>query len=135
MDGVAAVRSVLVADAALTALVLADNIAAGPLPLAGTLPRLMLESISAVDRNLPSPGATRHVRERVQVTIMARNYPEQKAILRAVRRAAADQVNPEVPGIDNVTIHTEPRGPDFMIEDPAIWCGTQDFITTYTEIR
>lgn len=135
MDGVAAVRSVLVADAALTALVPADNVAAGPLPLGGKLPMLMLASISAVDRNLPSPGATRHVRERVQVTIMARNYPEQKDILRAVRRAAADQVNPEVPGIEHVTIHTEPRGPDFMIEDPAIWCGTQDFITTYTETR
>lgn len=135
MDGVAAVRAALIKDAALLAMISGDNIGAGPLPLGGALPRLMLESISAVDRNLPSPGATRHVRERVQVTIMARNYPEQKAIQRAVRRAAADQLDVEVAGISNITIHTEPRGPDFMIEDPAIWCGTQDFITTYTEPR
>ncbi|WP_103728927.1 DUF3168 domain-containing protein [Novosphingobium sp. HII-3] len=135
MDGVAAVRTALIADEVLLALVPADSIGAGPLPLEGGLPRLMLESISAVDRNLPSPGATRHVRERVQVTIMASNYPEQKAIQRAVRRAAADRINVQVAGIENVTIHTEPRGPDFMIEDPSIWCGTQDFITTYTEAR
>ncbi|MBB4858262.1 hypothetical protein HNO88_001581 [Novosphingobium chloroacetimidivorans] len=135
MDGVAALKAVLTADAVLVTLVPADNIHAGPLPLNFSLPAISLATISIVDRNIPAPGATRHVRERVQATIYARNYPQQKLITRAARRAAADKINPEVPGISAVTIHTEGAGPDFMAEDASIWMGTQDFITTYTETR
>lgn len=135
MDGVAAMRSVLVADAAMTALVPVSSILAGPLPLNDALPALALQSVSKVDRNIPAPGATRHVRERVQVTVAARNYPEQKSILRAVRHAAADKLDPSVVGLEGVTIHTESAGPDFMAEDASIWMGAQDFILTYTEQR
>jgi len=135
MDGVAAVRSVMIAEVPLVSLVPADSIHAGDLPLNASLPAISLASISKVDRNVPSPGATRHVRERVQATVHARNYPEQKAIERAVRRAAADRINPDVPGITNVTIHTEGAGPDFRAADASVWMSTQDFITTYTETR
>lgn len=135
MDGVAAVRSVLAADAALIALVPAARIIAGPLGLNAVLPAISLESISKVDMNLPSPGATRFVRERVQVTVHAKNYLSQKAILRAVRHAAADKLYPEVPGISGVTIHTESAGPDFMSEDASIWMGSQDMMVKYTEER
>ncbi|EJL21896.1 DUF3168 domain-containing protein [Novosphingobium sp. AP12] len=135
MDGVAAIRSVLIADDELRLLVPEDDTSAGPRGLGASLPSIMLESVSTVDRNIPSPGASRHVHERVQVTVMARNYPEQKALLRAVKRAAADQVNPEVAGIADVTIHTAGAGPDLMAEEASIWIGSQDFITTYTESR
>jgi hypothetical protein len=135
MDGVAVVRSVLVADTALVELVPASRVIAGPLPLNVTLPALSLLSISKVDRNLPAPGATRFVRERVQVTVQARNYPEQKSILRAVRHAAADRLNVVANGLEAVTIHTESAGPDFMSEDASIWLGSQDFIVTYLETR
>lgn len=135
MDGVVAVRSVLIVDEPLALLVPEDDIAAGPRPFGAKLPSVSLASVSKVDRNIPAPGEWRHVRERVQATIQGRNYPEQKAILRAVRKAAADRLYPEVPGIRDVTIHTEPAGPDFMIEAASIWCGTQDFIVTYSEPR
>ncbi|PZQ54191.1 MAG: hypothetical protein DI555_14120 [Novosphingobium pentaromativorans] len=135
MDGIVAVRSVLIDDEPLTELAPADDIAAGPRPMGFALPGISLASVSKVDRNIPAPGEWRHVRERVQATIHARNYPEQKAILRAMRKAAADRLYPEVPGIRDVTIHTEPAGPDFMIEAASIWCGTQDFIVTYSEPR
>ncbi|GFE73451.1 DUF3168 domain-containing protein [Novosphingobium sp. TCA1] len=135
MDGVAALRAVLVANADLTAIAAPDNISAGPRPAGMPLPSVMISRVSATDRNIPSPGMTRHVRERVQVTVLARNYPEQKALLRAVRHAAADRVGLDVPGVSNVTIHTEAAGPDFMSEDTSIWIGVQDFIVTYTETR
>src|ERR1044072_7272674 len=117
MDGIAAVRSVLVADAGVTALVPAAKIVAGPLPLSTQPPALSLTMASLVDRNIPAPGLTRHVTERGQVTVLARNLPEQKNILRAVRDAAADQFNPVVPGISGVRIQTEGGGPDFMNEE------------------
>jgi len=135
MDGVVAVRSVLIVDEPLALLVAEDDIAAGPRPFGSLLGSISLASVSKVDRNIPAPGEWLHVRERVQATIQARNYPEQKAILRAVRKAAADRLYPEVPGIRDVTIHTEPAGPDFLIETASIWCGTQDFIVTYSEPR
>lgn len=135
MDGVAALVQVLVADADLTSLVPADRVAAGPSPLGFALPWIMLESVSKNDRNIPAPGARRHVRERVQVTVMASDYPERAAVMRAVRHAAADRVDVIVEGIDAVTIHTDSAGPDFMIEDPSIWCRSQDFLVTYLETR
>ena len=135
MDGVAAVRSVLVADSAVTDLVPAARVFAGPAPLGTVLPFVMLESISKQDRNLPSPGATRFVTERVQVTVVAASYPSQKTTLRAVRHAAADKINPAVAGLSGVTIHTDTGGPDFYDADYSGWRGSQDFRTRYTETR
>jgi len=135
MDGVAAIRSVLVADASLVTLIPDDCIIAGPLPVNAPLPAISLSSISKVDRNIPAPGATRFVRERVQVTVHARNYSSQKAILRAIRHAAADRIDATVDGIEGVTIHTESAGPDVLYEDASVWTGSQDFSLTYTEER
>lgn len=135
MDGVAAVRSVLVGDSDMTALVPATRIIAGPAALGTPLPFIMLESISKNDRNIAAPGAKRSVSERVQVTVVAANYPSQKAVLRAVRHAAADRINPPVTGIDAVTIHTEGAGPDFYDDDYSGWRGSQDLMVRYNEER
>lgn len=134
-DGVDAVRSVLVANSTLTTLVPVAQIAGGVLPQGTALPSISITSVSKDDRNIPSPGAYRHVSERVQVTVLASTYPTQKSILAAVRGAAADQINPTVTGLTRVTIHTESGGPDFMDEEASIYLGTQDFICTYTETR
>jgi len=133
--GIDAVRTALIADATLTGLVPAARIGAGDLPQGITLPALSLTSISKVDRNIPNPGAYRHVTERVQVMIHAANYPSQKAIEKAVRGAAADQVGFAVSGLVNVTIHTDGGGPDFTNEEASIHLGTQDFRVTYSEVR
>lgn len=134
-SGIDAVRAALVADAALLALVPSSRIGAGDLPQDTDLPALSLTSVSKVDRNIPNPGTYRYVTERVQVTIHAKNYPEQKAVEAAVRRAAADKVNLAVPGLINVTIHTDGSGPDIMNTQASIYLGSQDFRTTYSELR
>lgn len=135
MTGVVAVRTVLIANAALTALVPPARIGAGVLPQDTALPAISLTSVSKVDRNIPAPGNYRHVSERVQVTVLARNYPEQLAVMAAVRGAAADQVNPVVSGLTAVTIHTEGAGPDIFSAEASIYQGEQDFRVTYTEAR
>ena len=89
MNGVIAVRSLLVADTGVTSLVPVVRIAAGMLPQGTDLPAISLMSVSSVDRNVPAPGAKRRVTERVQVTVLARTYPEVKAIIAAVRQAVA----------------------------------------------
>lgn len=134
MDGVAAMRQVLAGNAALTALVPTTRIQAGDMPLGTALPAISVVRVSSTDRNLPNPGTYRHVTERVQVNVMASTYPSQKAVLRAVRTAAADQF-PTVSGLIRVTIHTDGAGPDFRNEQASIFLGSQDFIVTYSEAR
>jgi hypothetical protein len=134
-SGIDAVRAALIANAPLIALVPAARIMAGDLPQGTTLPALSLTSISKVDRNIPNPGSYRHVTERVQVMIHAANYPSQKAVEAAVRRAAADKLDVSVSGLVNITIHTDGAGPDIMNEEASIHLGTQDFRTTYSELR
>jgi len=134
MHGVIAVRSLLVADTRVTALVPVARIAAGMLPQGTDLPARSLMSVSSVDRNVPAPGSQRPVTERVQVTVLARTYPEVKAILAAVRNAAADQM-PAIDGLTDVTVHTDSAGPDFLDEETGIHMQTQDFRVSFNEAR
>ncbi|MEY4473334.1 MAG: hypothetical protein RL671_1638 [Pseudomonadota bacterium] len=134
MNGVIAVRSLLVGDLPLTGLLPEARIAAGTLPQGTALPAIALMSISSVDRNVPSPGPKRRVTERVQVTVLARAYAEAKAIIAAIRAAAADQM-PVIDGLSEVTVHTDSAGPDFLDEETGIHMQTQDFRVSFNEAR
>ncbi|CDO37146.1 DUF3168 domain-containing protein [Novosphingobium sp. KN65.2] len=134
MNGVVAIRQLLIADAALTALVPATRIQGGVLPQGTALPSVSITTVSGVDRNIPSPGATRHVTDRIQATVLAANYPSLLAVMDAVKKASADKF-PTVSGISNVVVHTDGEGPDFMDETASIYLRTQDFRVSYTETR
>ena len=134
MNGVIAVRSLLVADTGVTVLVPAVRIVAGMLPQGTSLPAISLMSLSSTDRNIAAPGPKRRVTERVQVTVLAANYPAAKAIIRAVRAAAADQM-PAIDGLTDVTVHTDSAGPDFLDEETGIQMQTQDFRVSFNEAR
>lgn len=132
MNGVIAVRSLLVADTGVTALVPASRIIAGSIPQGTTLPAISLMAVSSTDRNILQPGTSRRVTERVQVTVLAGSYPATKAIFRAVRAAAADQA-PAIDGLTDVTVHTDSAGPDFLGEETGIHMQTQDFRVSFNE--
>lgn len=134
MNGVIAVRTLLVTDTGMTALVPEARIAAGMLPQGTDLPAISLMSVSSVDRNISAPGPKRRVTERVQVTVLAATYRQVKAILAAVRRAAADQM-PTIDGLFDVTVHTDTAGPDFLDEETGIHMQTQDFRVSFNEAR
>ncbi len=134
MNGVIAVRSLLVGDTGVTALVPAVRIVAGTLPQGAGMPAISLMSVSRVDRNIPAPGVTRRVIERVQVTVLARSYPESRAIITAVRRAAADKM-PAIGGLTDVTVHTDSAGPDFLDVETGIHMQSQDFRVSFNEAR
>jgi hypothetical protein len=134
MNGVIAVRTLLVTDTGMTALVPPARIAAGMLPQGTDLPAISLMSVSSVDRNIPAPGPKRRVTERVQVTVLAATYRQVKAILAAVRKAAADQT-PTIDGLFDVTVHTDSAGPDFLDEETGIHMQTQDLRVSFNEAR
>jgi hypothetical protein len=91
-------------------------------------------SVSSVDRNIPAPGPKRRVTERVQVTVLARTYPETKTILAAIRTAVADEM-PVIDGLTEVTVHTDSAGPDFLDEETGIHMQSQDFRVAFNEAR
>ncbi len=134
MNGVIAVRILLVGDTGVTALVPPARIAAGMLPQGTDLPAISLMSVSSVDRNIPAPGPKRRVTERVQVTVLARTYPEAKTLIAAIRAAAADQM-PTIDGLFDVTVHTDSAGPDFLDEETGIHMQTQDLRVSFNEAR
>ena len=134
MNGVIAVRSLLVGELRVTALVPPERIAAGTLAQGTALPAIALTSIGSVDRNILVPGPKRRVSERVQVTVLARAYPEAKTIIAAVRAAAADRM-PQIDGLIDVTVHTDSAGPDFLDEETGIHMQTQDFRVSFNEAR
>jgi len=134
MNGVIAVRSLLVADTGVTSLVPVARIAAGMLAQGTDLPAISLMSVSSVDRNISAPGPKRRVTERVQVTVLAATYRQVKAILAAVRRAAADQM-PTIDGLFDLTVHTDTAGPDFLDEETGIHMQSQDLRVSFNEAR
>ena len=134
MNGVIAVRSLLVSDLRVTSLVPPERVAAGTLPQGTALPAIALMSIGSTDLNIPSPGPKRRVTERVQVTVLTRTYAEAKAIIAAIRGAAADQM-PAIDGLSDVTVHTDSAGPDFLDEETGIHMQTQDLRVSFNEAR
>ncbi len=134
MNGVATIRQLLTQDGELLALVPATRIMAGVLPLGTALPAIGISQVSSIDRNIVAPGAGRHVVDRVQVTVLAADYPELRAVLAAAKAAAAD-MQPTVAGITAVTVHSDGAGPDFMDEGTSLHAGTQDFRVEYNETR
>ena len=133
MNGVIAVRTLLVTDTGMTALVPEARIAAGMLPQGTDLPAISLMSVSSADRNIPAPSHKRRVTERVQVTVLAASYRQVKAILSAVRRATADQM-PIIDGLFDVTVHTDTAGPDFVDEETGIHMQSQDLRVSFNEV-
>jgi hypothetical protein len=134
MYGVAVLRALLIADEAMTSAVPAERIIGGTLPVGTALDAISITRISVVDRNVPSPGAQRHVTERVQISALAATYPRCKAVLRAAKKACADYIG-DVADVTEVTVHTAGAGPDFMDEQASIHMGSQDFIVGYNEAR
>lgn len=132
MSGVVAIRQLLVGSEPLVALVPASRVISGALPQGAPLPALVINSVSATEEDVISVGPTRFVSERVQVTVFARNLPEQKGLLLAVKRAAADKV-PDLIGGRAMPVTTAGTGPDFQNETASIWMGTQDFIVRFNE--
>lgn len=135
MSGIAALRSVLVDDAALIALVPATKIVSGPAPLDTAPPFISLSSVSVVDMNIPTPGATQFVTERVRAAVVAADDPELRQVFAAMKRAGGGQLYPIVTGISGVTIFTAGAGPDIVNEQAHLYQKNMDFMIRYTETR
>jgi hypothetical protein len=129
MSGVAVIRFLLanaVAD-----LVPAKYVMGGVIPVGTPLPALSVQEISSVPRTTVAMNSPKMLlTERVQVTVEAKSYPEQKTILARVRAACPNQ-HGMVNGVDLDSILPDVGGPDLFDAETAIYMQTQDFIVKY----
>lgn len=136
MSGVVVIRQLLVAHAPLVALIdpdeLPPRITSDLFGQGVVLPALRIWKVSGVDGAAIAPGATRHLRERVQVDVLARNRPELGQLLPLVRRACADK-RPAVSGLTAVSVVFAGEGPDGYDTEISARSASLDFIVTYNE--
>ena len=132
MSGVAVVRFLLANNAALFAVVPAAKIMAGVVPLNTVLPAISVMEVSGVPRNtVEQSEPKKFITERVQVSVLAKTYPEQKSIL-ALVRAALPTSRGTVNGVAVDGILPDVEGPDFYDDSLVIYMGSQDFFIRFT---
>lgn len=132
MSGVNVIRYTLANNSPLIAVVPATRIMAGVLPLSTTLPAISVRQISGNNLKNIKQTATEFVTERIQVSVLATTYPQQKAIL-ALVKAALPSVRATVNSIVVDSISQEFTGPDLYNDDPVIYEQSVDFFVKYID--
>lgn len=128
MSGVQVILSKLLASSDLTTVVPSARIVAGEIPEGTALPALSVMLVSSVPRlNVRmAAGARETSTDRVQVSVLAKSYPQMRQIMRLVR-AACPHVRGTVDGIAVDSIIPELEGPDFFVEQLKVVGCTRDF--------
>lgn len=132
MSGVAIVKALLHASSALTAVVPAARIMAGDLPENTAVPAISIMEVSTVEApHIDGLAPSCLVDGRVQVTVLAANYPAQKAALALVRKACNYQRG-SLAGFTVVSVRRLSNGPDFRNEE-GLCMQSIDFSVIYYE--
>lgn len=129
--GVAIVRYLLAHHAPLLDMVPSTSIVSGDIPIDTALPAIGVRQISGwAHKTISMDSAATRWRDRVQVSVLADNYPEKKAIL-----AMVDQALPLSRGIINGvycdSIRKDISGPDLDDIETGIFEQGQDFMVYY----
>nr|WP_314540137.1 DUF3168 domain-containing protein [uncultured Massilia sp.] len=132
MSSVKAVRALLLAAKDVTARVPADSIVAGDVPVDAALPALGIKEVSSVPIGAFDAQAEYSVvTSRVQVTAMAKAYPDVKALLDLARQACNFQSG-QIAGVSVISVVRDTVGPD--LQDVAgTYFQSIDFKVTYHE--
>lgn len=133
-EALAAVRSLLVADATVSALVPSTRINALRRPQGDTvLPALVLQHISrATDPAVGAALQPRYSRSRVQVTVLASDYPGLVALCTAVDLAVTYKAG-AYGGVAVTTIERDLVGPDLVDDDTGTLYRHLDFVVWHRD--
>lgn len=133
MSGVAIVRQMLAAWAPLTTLVPATRIVAGAAPEGMAKPAVSVTQISGYEFDtVARPGALRAQKERVQVTVLATSYAEQKRIIKACGMGPGVKTG-AVLGYRVCSVLPAGVGPDIPPQNDGIYEQSIDFMVTFVE--
>jgi len=129
MSGTAVVRSLLAANAALTAQVPAARIFVGDVPLNTTLPAISVKMVSGVQRNTVAMTETKSVSERIQVTLLTKTATQ--GPIWPLIRAALPVSRGVVSTFDVDSILPDTAGPDMFDQISIIYQQSQDFMVRF----
>lgn len=129
MSGVTAIVYLLKNNAPLVAVVSASKISAGRIPQATALPTIEVSHISGSCRDEIS-AQSEYCSDRVQVTVQAANYPQQKQIMSLIR-AAIPRTRGIINGVNVDCILRDSNGPDFRNDEAGIYMQTQDYFVKF----
>lgn len=132
MSDVKAVRWLLANNAPLNAVVPAERIQGGVLPQGTALPAIVVSRISSVRRHNVSGLTDTFCTSRVQVTVFAKDYPDQKRV-QALIPAALPRSRGVINGVKVDAILSDIEGPDFRDDEAGIFMGSHDFIVKFNE--
>jgi len=129
MNAIAIMRALLLAHAPVVDLV-GDNVIAGDID-PGQVPAIGLREISRRDADTVD-GSSRMVTARVQTTVHAHDYGEQKQLLLATR--LDDGVfTGTVAGAEVRSVLRDVVGPDLEDAEAGLFQQSRDFIVTYLD--
>jgi hypothetical protein len=131
MDGVAVVRALLLAHAPMTDLA-GDQIFAGDAPVEAA-PAVGIKEIGRVEQETVARSApTTLVTARIQVTVYAKSYPQQKAMLKAARLGAGVHTR-VIAGVTVRSVLRDAVGPDLSSPEVGLFEQSRDFKVAYLE--
>lgn len=135
MDGEAVIHALLAADAAVSALVGTGADAAiypSELPETASLPALVHVPVSTVDDGTLDADGPKHVRMRVEVTVLGTDLAQHQQLLRAVTAACRYQRG-AIAGVSVVSILRARVGERLRDEETGVYGQPVDFIVVYIE--
>lgn len=133
MSAIKVIRALLAAHAPVLALVPAARIVAGTVPQGTPLPAIGLTEISRVELPTVSLGQRAvQVTARVQVTVHASAYPEQKAVLQAARLGPGAHTG-IVAGVAVRSVMRDVVGPDMTDDEAGVYQQSRDFKVVFVE--
>ena len=133
MSAVKVMRALLQANSAVVALVPLERVDAGTVPQESELPAIGIKEIGRNEFATVARAEKRVlVRSRVQVSVYAKSYPEQKAVLLAAKLGPGVHTG-VVAGVTVRSVVRGEVGPDLSEEDAGIFEQSRDFIVSYIE--
>ena len=124
-------RALLVGHGPLTDLVAPVRIVGGDVP-DGSLPAVGIREVSRIERDTVARAGNSLVIARVQVTVYASSYPQQKAILNAAKLGAGVYTG-LIAGYQVRSVLRDMIGPDTGDAAAKTFEQSRDFMVTYIE--
>lgn len=128
----AVIRAILSGNAPLLAFVPASRIVSGLLPQGTAAPALSIEEVSNVPQPTIDAQAYNLMRSRVQVTVVASSYVQQKAVAELVR-VACEYQRGTIAGRRVASIVLENSGPDMRDANAQLYTQPLDFLVVHQQ--
>lgn len=133
MSAVKVLRALLQAYPPVTVLLPTERVIVGTVPQESELPAIGIKEVSRNEFATVARAEKRVlVRSRVQVTVYAKSYPEQKAVLLAAKLGPGVHTG-VVAGVTVRSVVRGEVGPDLSEEDADIFEQSRDFMVAYIE--